>query len=328
MGNSQNIDVGTNATMHISREMERYRKFYGHEHEAACEYWLVSYHAGKTFVQLSLNIIYDEYGDIKLLKFSFAAPKLITFVLDRAKNKNQIFQIDRLINQIEIQDSEKSNGTRFFNETKNHWGGVTKTNVIYHGYENEENLILVEQKRKRGVEKSGAVRVAHYYATSRENVFLKKIDVGLSTEVVITVLNNNGLDVSMKGPSEHPSMTLLQMFQQVSTTRIWKWKACPDGGVVTQRRQHFCKDRQLVEIEPETETDTENDDEERNDPQLHIQIGGCIIKNQGVIKGNNNGNVFAKYLNIFLFGSTKEREGFLMEWMERKLRRQEGGNGF
>lgn len=156
--------------------------------------------------------------------------------------------------------------------------------------------------------------------------FQKKVDVGLSTEVVITVLNNNGLDVSMKGPFEHPSMTLLQMFQQVSTTRIWNWKACPDSGAVTQRRQHYYENRQLIEIESETET--ENDDEERNDLQLHMQIGGSIVNNQGVINGNNNGNVFTKSLNIFRFGSTKERGGFLMEWMERKLRRQEGGDGF
>ena len=140
------------------------------------------------------------------------------------------------------------------------------------------------------------------------------------------MLNNNGLDVSMKGPYEHPSMTLLQMFQQVSRTRIWKWKACPDSGAVTQRRQHYYENRQLVEIEPETET--ENDDVERNDPQLHMQIGGSIVNNQGVINGNNNGNVFIKYLNIFRFVSTKGREGILMEWMERKLRTQEGGDGF
>ena len=73
---------------------------------------------------------------------------------------------------------------------------------------------------------------------------------------------------------------------------------------------------------------TENEYEEGNDPQLHMQIGGCIINNQGVIKGNNNCNLFTKYLNIFWFGSIKDRGGFLMEWMERKLRREEGGDGF
>lgn len=125
----------------------------------------------------------------------------------------------------------------------------------------------------------------------------------------------------MKGPSEHPSKKLLQMFQQVTTTRIWKWKACPDSGVVTERRQHYSENRQLVEIEPETETENE----EGNDPHLHMQIGGYIIKKEGVIKGNNNCNVFAKYLNIFRFGSTKESGGILMEWMEKKLRNRKEG---
>jgi hypothetical protein len=41
-------------------------------------------------------------------------------------------------------------------------------NVIYHGIENEGNLVMVEQKRKRGVEKPFAVRVAHHYAFSKQ----------------------------------------------------------------------------------------------------------------------------------------------------------------
>lgn len=128
------------------------------------ETWSVSYSAGLSEVHFSLMILYDDVnGDINLLKFHFHAPKFITFVIDRAKNKNLLLTID-LLNQIEIKDSGRSYGTRFVNETKNHWGGVTKTNVIYFGNENEGNLIVVEQKRKRGVEKSGAVRVAHYYA--------------------------------------------------------------------------------------------------------------------------------------------------------------------
>ncbi|GAU12299.1 hypothetical protein TSUD_142080 [Trifolium subterraneum] len=41
-------------------------------------------------------------------------------------------------------------------------------NAIHYGSENEGNLVVVEQKRKRGVEKPFAVTVAHYYAASKQ----------------------------------------------------------------------------------------------------------------------------------------------------------------
>ncbi|MCI21916.1 hypothetical protein A2U01_0043087, partial [Trifolium medium] len=114
-------------------------------------------------------------------------------------------------------------------------------NVIYHGSENEGSLVVVEQKRKRGVEKPFAVTVANYYA---------------------------------KGPSEHPSLVLLHMFQQVSRTRTWKWMESPHCAAATQRRQRSGVNGKRVE------TETENDDEERNYLQWLSLIGGTILADQ------------------------------------------------
>lgn len=143
----QEIYVGTGARIGIDMDSET---------------WSVSYSARWSEVQFSLTILYDKNGYINLLKFSFGVPMFITFVIHRSNTLYSFNQV--LLDPIEIKDSGKSYGTRFVNETKNHWGGVTKTNVIYFGDEYDGNLIVVEQKRKRGVEKSGAVRVAHYYA--------------------------------------------------------------------------------------------------------------------------------------------------------------------
>ncbi|RHN52947.1 hypothetical protein MtrunA17_Chr6g0486131 [Medicago truncatula] len=225
----------------------------------------------------------------------------ITFVIHRSNTLYSFNQV--LLDPIEIKDSGKSYGTRFVNETKNHWGGVTKTNVIYFGDEYDGNLIVVEQKRKRGVEKSGAVRVAHYYAIFNENILLRdrgfpscKVDAGLSVEVVITV-----------GPSEHPSKkrNCFKCFNKYLQQGFGSGRHALIVVVVTERRQHYSENRQLVEIEPETETETETENEE----------------------GINNCNVFAKYLNIFRFGSTKERGRYfngINGWKKKLRNRKEG----
>lgn len=81
-------------------------------------------------------------------------------------------------------------------------------------------------------------------------------------------------------PSEHPSLALLQMFQQVSRTWTWAWTACP----------HCAAQSHMEQFE------TEFDDEERNYLQRPRQIGGNILANQGTIMGNNNGNFFVNKL--------------------------------
>jgi hypothetical protein len=145
-------------------------------------------------------------------------------------------------------------------------------------------------RKRRELKSQFAVTVAHYYAVSKQTFTHKKIsDVGLSIVVDITVLNND-LDVSWKGPFEHPSLVLLHMFQQVSRTMTWKWTESPHCANATERRQRSGVNGKQVE------TETENDDEERNYLQWLSQIGGTILANQGVIKGNYNGNFFVNQL--------------------------------
>jgi hypothetical protein len=237
-------------------------------------YCIVSYNVGGKYVLPKLEIICGEDGLVKVLRFLFIDPGSMSFVIEKAKN-------NLLNNQIEVID-KKSYGIKFVNETKNHWGGVTKTFVAYRRGENEGNLVVVELKRKRGVELPCVVTVTHYYAFSKQSfIRQRKIDVGLSIVVDVRVVNND-FDVSWKGHFEHPSLALFEMFQQVARTWTWKWTACPHCAAQTHRQQF--------------ETETENDDEERNYLQQPMQIGGNILANQGVIKGNNNGNFFVNQL--------------------------------
>lgn len=257
--------MGTNARI-LSRREDLYLE------DGRWETWMVSYDIGLSSVELVLKKMYDKDGDAKYLAFKVMRPGFISFYINRHKRD--------LLNQIKI-NGHRGYEKKFVNETRNHWGGITKTDVLYHGSENEGNLLVVEQKCKSGLENPGAVTVAHYYAVSSQSLILrKKYDVALSIVVDIRLLNN-GLDVSVKGPSQHPSFALLQMFQQVSRTWTWKWTACPHCAAETQRRQRIGVNGQQYEIE--------YDDEKRKWPN---KIGGVIINinNIGDIEGNNNGN--------------------------------------
>lgn len=207
MGNSfpSEKSVGTNASIKLEHAVSVERKAYTVSH----------YIDGKSVVILYLLIIYHEDGLIKDLNFVFYGPTgsvFTFFVINKAENN--------LLNCCHTNPIDPLYETNFNNETKNHWGGITKTDVAYRGDKNDGNLLVVQQKRKKGVEKPCAIRVAHYYAYSKQ-CFLsrKKSEVGLSIMADIRVLNND-LDVSMKDPYEYPSLVLLQMFQQVSRTCI------------------------------------------------------------------------------------------------------------
>ncbi|XP_058763249.1 uncharacterized protein LOC131636656 isoform X2 [Vicia villosa] len=227
---------------------------------------------------------------MKLLQFHFNVPNLATFVIGRAKNKDLLNQID---------DFGKTCGTSFFNEITNCWGGLTKTNVIYHGSQNTGNLIVVEQKTKRGFAKPFVVTVAHYYAYIK-NSFIspKKYEVGLSMEVDIKVLNNN-LDVTIKGPYEHLSLELLQMFKEVSRTKIWIWTMRP---YETHSRLY---NTDHDEYEQKVATETENDDEgiKGNNEQQSSRAKGSFsrrdINNDGTFNGNGCGNMIQGDFNQF-----------------------------
>jgi hypothetical protein len=82
----------------------------------------------------------------------------------------------------------------------------------------------------------------------------------------------------------HPSLALLEMFQQVSRTWTWKWTDCP----------HCASQTRIQQFQIETETD---DDVERDQNQ---EIRRCIIDNRGVIIGDYSGSVIVDKLIIII----------------------------
>jgi len=265
MGNSFPSEkcVGTNATIKLEHAVLVAGKSYTVSH----------YVDGKSVVILSLAITYCEDGLIKDLDFIFNQPggSLFAFVINKSENN--------LLNYYHFLPINQLYETNFNTETRNHWGGVTKTDVAYRGVEKEGNLLVVQQKRKPGVEKPCAIRVVHYYAFSKQCFFSRKSEVGVSIMVDIRVLNND-LDVSMKDPYEHPSLVLLQMFQQVSRTWIWKWTSC----------SHCAAQSHMQQFE------TENNGEEM---ERSRQIRGSSISNQGVTIGDHNGNLVVSASRIY-----------------------------
>jgi hypothetical protein len=244
-------------------------------HKEKMKTYIVSYHVGGKVVRLYLEIIYwaslSGEPPIKFLRFCSHEPESVyAFVIDIANHN--------LLNHIPIYTMKGCNEKYFANEIKNQWGGFTKTDVDFRGGENDGNLVVVELKRKQGFTKPFEITVTHYYAVSSQNY-----EVGLSVMVDIKVLNNN-LDVSWKGPSEHPSSALLEMFQQVSRTWTWKSTYCP----------HCASQTRIQQFQTETETDG---DEERDQ---HQQIGRCSIDNRGVIIGDYSGSIIVDKLIIVI----------------------------
>lgn len=283
MGNSFPVkcqNTGTNGIILFTSRNQRY------DDDEKGKGYYVTYHLDGKYVHLNLEITYGKDGHCRLLEFQFEELRSMfyqelrssMFYLRIDKSENNLFNLNQIYDFMAYYE------THFFNETMNHWGGVTKTNVAYRGSENEGNLLVVEQKRKKGVEKPFAITVTHYYAFSKQSfIRQKKYEVGVSVVVDIKVLNNN-IDVSWKGYYEHPSRALFQMFEQVTRTWIWKWTLCPHCAAQTHIRQF--------------DTETENDDEERHYLQCPRQIGGNILANQGVINGNNNGNILVNKLIV------------------------------
>ncbi|CAJ2636763.1 unnamed protein product [Trifolium pratense] len=278
MGNNLPNNVGTNIGISITKK-ESYLQ------EEKSETWYMSYCIGSSDVLSYLQTTYDRDGLLKHIYIYFSKPRFIGLVIRAENNRLQQINTDLF--------GTFCPGTNFVNETKNRWNGVTKTSVAYNWSEDEGSLVVVEQKRKSGFKMPCVVTVAYYYAINaqRRNYFIlqKKYDVGLSITVDIRLVDNV-LDLSWKGPSEHPSFALFEMFRQISRTWTWKWTACPHCAAQTHIQQF--------------QTETENDDEESNYLQQPRQIvmGGNILANQGVIKGNNNGNFFVKQLNILRGG--------------------------
>jgi len=116
--------------------------------------YFVAYCVDGKFVRLDLEIKYGKEGHCRLLEFRFQEPRsmfsqelrsVFYFSIDKSENN--------LLNLNQIYDIMAYYETHFFNETKNHWGGVAKTNVAYRGSESERTLVVVEEKRKKGAEK-------------------------------------------------------------------------------------------------------------------------------------------------------------------------------
>ena len=284
MGNS--CPLPRNRFMYMGNNVRvLYRKEERYLEEGKLETSIVSYHVGYMVILLIVETTYDRNGLIKLLRFKVQEPESdVTFDIERAENN--------LLNQINTNDFRKFE-VNFVKETENSLEGVTKTNVAYHGTVDEGSLLMVEQWRKNGVQKPYVVVVGHHYAICRRSIFLRKYDVALSMVVNVRVLNND-LDVFSDGSNGNTSISYLNMFQEVSRTRTWKWMSCPCNAAETERRE--CRGVTGKQFKAETETD----DEEGTYLPRSKQIGGSILANPGVINGNNNGNLIVK--KLFLGG--------------------------
>ncbi|KAJ1384136.1 hypothetical protein SESBI_42791 [Sesbania bispinosa] len=148
-------------------------------------------------------------------------------------------------------------------KTTDAWGGVTETTIWDYMEGTRKGLIVREWKKKRGDEKPYRT-VAHYF---------------------IRVSEDGGLDYGVDGPVQHPSSALLYMFGEVSRTRTWKPEACP-----------HCKQRSMF-------SQSESEDNESTShlpPRYHgtMQNPQSFLANDGVVRGNNNGNFFVRHLNL------------------------------
>lgn len=267
--------VGKNVTM-IHTRVDRYTK------DDKLEKFVLEYFAGFTSrAQLLLETTKDKDGATNLVRLETNEPGLITFFIERAENN--------LLKPVNTDDIGKIGKTNFVKETSDCLlRDVTKTNVAYKGSEDEGSLIVVEQKRKNGVEKPYVVTVAHYYAISRHSLFgLKSYEAGLSMTVNVTVFNNELFLVRSHRHNISPA-ALLPMFQQVCKTKTWKWSTCPYSHAENCRKQFIRMNS--------SETETETEDEEGRYVQFTKQIGSNFLAIQGPIHGKNNCNVVVKKL--------------------------------
>lgn len=171
------------------------------------------------------------------------------------------------------------------NSTTNASGYVMETCVYLYGSGSRRGFLVLEEMRKSGnAEKPCKVTVAHYYAVSIRNLFSYKIDIGLSMIVMIQPSSEVGLDITVHGPSQHPAKALHSMFHEVLKTGIWKPTKC--SHCATMIRDH---------------SDSESEDcDDFLPPHVHglrknVQ---SIIDNGGVVKGNNNGNLYVHKLYV------------------------------
>ncbi|KAJ1384133.1 hypothetical protein SESBI_42788 [Sesbania bispinosa] len=160
--------------------------------------------------------------------------------------------------------------------TTNAWGGITETTIIDYGEGTRKGLSVREWKKRKGDEKPYMGTLAHYYVNTSSGV-----DIGLSVVVKIRVSTYGLLDYAVDGPIQHPSSALLYMFEQVSRTRTWKPTACPHCAYIRKQPSLF------------SQSETESDDSDSFPPTRGhgpTQNAGTVLANDGVIRGNHNGN--------------------------------------
>ena len=108
----------------------------------------------------------------------------------------------------------------------------------------------------------------------------------------IRVSDDGHLDFAVDGPHQHPATALFDMFDQVCRTRTWPIY-CPHCANSVIRRQ------------PSMSSHSESEDSDKDNVPTarlngHKQNEGGILANDGVIMGNNNGNLNIK--NLILRG--------------------------
>ena len=157
--------------------------------------------------------------------------------------------------------------------TTNARGDITQTSFDIYGRGRRRGLMVREWKQKRKGEKPYMGTVAHYYANAKNGE-----DVGLSVVVKrIRVSDNGHFDFAVDGPEQHPVHALFYMFDEVLRTRTWKPTHCP----------HCAKKHH-----PSYQSESEDSDKDFA-ALLHgrKQDARGNVANNGVFKGNNNGNL-------------------------------------
>ncbi|XP_061355299.1 uncharacterized protein LOC133299821 isoform X2 [Gastrolobium bilobum] len=203
-----------------------------------------------------------------------------------------LFQVDTFSREIErkIKNSSIRHLTSLYTrKNTNACGFVTETTVHMYGSGTRKGLHVREWKKKRGDQNPYMGTVAHYFAYFKT---CDRTDIGLSVVVKIRVLDDGTLNFDVEGPIQHPCSALFHMFDEVNRTRIWKPTSCPHCANIQRQRNFMFSDSE--------DSDNNNNLPEAR-PRSRNQDSGSFLANDGVVKGNGNGNFTVK--NLVLKGS-------------------------
>jgi len=172
------------------------------------------------------------------------------------------------------------------------YGGVADTKVYFYGSKNRCGLFVLECKRNDDNEEAKAVTIAHYFVNSNGRVGVirssETTDIGFSVVLKFGV-SDGKFDITVEGPEQHPVSALLDMFDEVKRSGIWKPSMCLHCDNI--RRKHS---RMFWR------SDSEDSDGVPLPRHPGSQKNTASISNDGWFKGHANGSfIRCKYFYAF-----------------------------